>query len=171
MTDVGPPPGAKGKQMRQAVEKSNFHRKFHRAAFFRAAPQPVTPSGRIDGVFTLCSVSPDTTLSGAACAYLAHLEAQAALGRTSPHTVAARRYRPDQQLLGRLEPRSEPRRRDRHEARAAVDHRGENVVGGAGDYGPGTPEQERHTVRAVVSGLARMFSPQPVVDTTATEVR
>lgn len=38
-------------------------------------------------------------------------------------------------------------------------------------YGPGTPEQERHTVRAVVGGLARMFSPQPVVDTTATEVR
>lgn len=73
--------------------ESNFHRKFHRALLCaRPQPQHLGAPGRMDGVFTLSSVSPDTTLAGAAAAYLAHLEAQAALGRTSPHTIAARRY-------------------------------------------------------------------------------
>lgn len=86
--------------MKVQAREYNSHRKFHRA-FFRTTPQPITAPGRIDGVFTLSSVSPDTILSGAACAFLAHLEAQAALGRTSPHTVAARRY--GLRFLGELE--------------------------------------------------------------------
>ena len=38
-------------------------------------------------------------------------------------------------------------------------------------YGPGTPRQDRGSVRVVIGVLARMFTHQPVVDTTATEVR
>lgn len=47
---------------------------------------------RTTRVFSLASITIDTTLDGAAVAYLAHLEARAAVGRTSQNTILARRY-------------------------------------------------------------------------------
>lgn len=49
--------------------ESNFHRKFHRALLC-AQPQPqhLGAPGRMDGVFTLSSISPNTTITSAAVA-------------------------------------------------------------------------------------------------------
>lgn len=52
--------------------ESNFHRKFHRAlSCTRPQPQHLGAPGRMDGVFTLSSVSPDTTLAGAVASRVA----------------------------------------------------------------------------------------------------
>lgn len=60
--------------------------------FFAGLLQPLNGSGRVDRVFTLSTITTETTLSGAATAFLAHLEAVAGLGRISPTTVRGRRY-------------------------------------------------------------------------------
>lgn len=54
--------------------------------------QSTTPKGRLERVFTVSTVTGDTTLGSAATIYLTHLRASAAIGRTRDITIKGYRY-------------------------------------------------------------------------------